>query len=282
MTPLIREALSIGDAAWPPSYYTLLGLTPEEATPERVEAAVLERMERLRAYQLAQPESVTEAMHLLARALDALTDLAAKQHDDAISPQPSASDSSPVAPAYAVVPLPAPQPSGTLILPDDRRNVPDNDPLARRRVGELVRARRSLAAWDGLGHFLAEPSHTPPTRLALVVVLMNLREVAAFEPNELSEDEPGSAVMTLARSNLTTQGLLDLPETRREILAGDWRAGRWRLLGAYERARAVVGRHAQRHRLRRELRRWSRQAPEAAAIALGLVALLIAVYRWLA
>src|SRR4051794_29719763 len=73
MDPLIRGALGIGNAPWPPDYATLLGLDPTTSSADEVEAAVLERMERLRQYQIRYPEPVTEAMNLLARALDDLT-----------------------------------------------------------------------------------------------------------------------------------------------------------------------------------------------------------------
>src|SRR5262245_18890381 len=75
MKPFVRSALGLTDSApWPPDYHTLLGLTPETASPEAVELAVLDRMERLRAYQLAHPDEVTEAMNLLARALGELAE----------------------------------------------------------------------------------------------------------------------------------------------------------------------------------------------------------------
>lgn len=82
MGDLIRQALGWATGSWPPDYYTLLGLSPGPTNPDQIEAAVLERMEKLRVFQLVHPESVTEAMNLLARALITLSDPAAKANYD--------------------------------------------------------------------------------------------------------------------------------------------------------------------------------------------------------
>lgn len=71
---LIRSALALpAGLPWPPPHHVLLGLAEPAATPAAIEAAVAERMERLRAYQLAHPDEVTEAMNRLAQALIELT-----------------------------------------------------------------------------------------------------------------------------------------------------------------------------------------------------------------
>lgn len=271
MHSLIREALGIGQAPWPPDYLTLLGLAPHEATPERVELAVLDRMERLRAYQLAHPDEVTEAMNLLARALDAL------------SAAPPAADQAenPITPAYDVAPPETIAPVIRLIHPQRAPRQRIITSTARERVRLLVGARRMLEAWDGIGAYLTEKSPAPPTRFALVQVIVRMREAAQLEPDELPAETAGGAVLALARSRVTTQLLMELPETRRDALADDWRAGRWRLLEQYDRARANVGRRSLGRSLNRRWRRHARRAPEIAAIGIAAIAVMIAVWRWM-
>jgi hypothetical protein len=69
---LIRDWLQLTSDAWPPAPHDLLGL-PTSAGPEQIEQRVLERLELVRRHQLAEPESATEAMTLLAQAFVALT-----------------------------------------------------------------------------------------------------------------------------------------------------------------------------------------------------------------
>ncbi len=70
MNDLIRSVLELPPGSpWPPDHRALLGLSDTDTTPAIVEAAVLQRMERLRNYQLAHPDEVTDAMNRLARAL---------------------------------------------------------------------------------------------------------------------------------------------------------------------------------------------------------------------
>jgi hypothetical protein len=79
---LICAWLGLSVKTWPPDHYTLLGLPPGESDPALIEQRVHERLERLRCYQLAHPELVTEAMNRLAQAFVCLTDPAAKQEYD--------------------------------------------------------------------------------------------------------------------------------------------------------------------------------------------------------
>jgi hypothetical protein len=81
---IIRSVLELSAGSpWPPDHLTLVGLSKAEATPARVESAVMERMGRLRNYQLAHPDEVTEAMNRLARAMVELTRPAATVMADA-------------------------------------------------------------------------------------------------------------------------------------------------------------------------------------------------------
>jgi hypothetical protein len=83
MSPdLICSWLKLPGKSWPPDHYTLLGLKPGEADAARIERHVQMRMEWVRAYQLAHPEQVTEAMTRLAKAFDCLSNQEAKKAYD--------------------------------------------------------------------------------------------------------------------------------------------------------------------------------------------------------
>jgi len=78
----LRAWLKITDGPWPPNYYALVGMRLGTGTPDEIEARILERLELLRTYQLPFPDEATEGMNLLARALDTLTDPAARREYD--------------------------------------------------------------------------------------------------------------------------------------------------------------------------------------------------------
>lgn len=71
---LLQSWLRLPAGPWPPDHYTLLGLTPEDSQPKRVEQRVMELMDVLRRHQLRQPELVTVGMNRLAQALVCLMD----------------------------------------------------------------------------------------------------------------------------------------------------------------------------------------------------------------
>jgi hypothetical protein len=72
-TDVLRTWLGLPAGPWPPDDRTLLGLPVGPITPTLVEERALAQMEKLRPYQLAQPDLVTEGMNRLAQALDSLT-----------------------------------------------------------------------------------------------------------------------------------------------------------------------------------------------------------------
>src|SRR5438093_8166880 len=80
---LICSWLGLPAGSWPPDHYTLLGLARDETDIGRIEQQVHERMERVRRYQLLNPEPATEAMNRLAQALICLTDPQARKAYDA-------------------------------------------------------------------------------------------------------------------------------------------------------------------------------------------------------
>lgn len=70
---LLHEWLRLPPGTWPPNHYTLLGLDTSETSLEQIESHAMERMERLRRYQLIHPEEVTEGMNRIAQALVCLS-----------------------------------------------------------------------------------------------------------------------------------------------------------------------------------------------------------------
>ena len=80
--PLLKKWLELKSEHWPPNHYALLGLNEGEGAADEIELRVLDRMERLRSYQLVHPDLVTEGMNRLAQALNCLTDLEAKKNYD--------------------------------------------------------------------------------------------------------------------------------------------------------------------------------------------------------
>lgn len=71
---LLRNWLNLPSGTWPPDYFTLLDLPAGEGNADEIEERVLVRMERLRKYQITNPDAVSEGMNLLAKALDTLSD----------------------------------------------------------------------------------------------------------------------------------------------------------------------------------------------------------------
>lgn len=71
---LLCNWLDLPPLPWPPNHYALLGLEPGQGSMDEIELRVLERMEKLRRYQLLHPDQATEGMNLLAQAMICLTD----------------------------------------------------------------------------------------------------------------------------------------------------------------------------------------------------------------
>lgn len=80
---LICSWLKLPGKDWPPDHYALLGLKRGETDAARIERHVQMRMEWVRPYQLAHPDQVTEAMTLLAKAFDCLSNQEARKAYDA-------------------------------------------------------------------------------------------------------------------------------------------------------------------------------------------------------
>jgi hypothetical protein len=297
MTPmsveLICSVLGLSPSRWPPDHYALLGLEPGEADAARIEERVLERMERLRPYQLAHPESVTDAMNRLAQALVCLTDPDARSaYDATLQPpptplppaRPSEEDSSPypLAPAEPVAPAPVVLPRR---VPAPARSRSDGD---RRRLYRRLAAVRHLRdAWRAAGLYLADAGRRlqrPVEAVELVTALWEVRRSTDGEaaPPIGHTGQPGSLVGALARQPHLLHTFRHLLADQRAALAADWLAAAGRIdelvLELQDRVR-----RRRRDRLRRALRRIGRSLVtdrlDVTLFVLGLTALGIALYR---
>ena len=160
---LVCSVLGVRPESWPPDHYALIGLSPHNASPSRIEARVQELSAKLRTYQLAHPDEVTDALNRLAQALVCLTDPLARAHYD--SGLKSSNDIAP----YEVVP------AAPVSLPTHPRQTPsesveDSKRNAKRSVyRRLANARQLRSAWCNSSDGTAIPRSafqlwwTPPT-----------------------------------------------------------------------------------------------------------------------
>ena len=112
---MLSKWLDLPTTPWPPDHYALLGLQPGQGETDEIELRVLERMEKLRRYQLIEPERATEGMNLLAQAMICLTDPAARIEYDrerglrSIVELPTEADDEDEIPAVPVIEIPLPR-----------------------------------------------------------------------------------------------------------------------------------------------------------------------------
>src|SRR5207237_8787461 len=129
----------------------------------------LDRMERLRRYQLAHPEAVTDAMNRLAQALVCLTDRAAKAaYDATLRPATEAVRATVAVQEEPPGPYPLAGPEPTEGAPIVRAPRPSRPwtPVRPRHAGDerrprcrrLAATRRLLAAWRDVGEYISEPA----------------------------------------------------------------------------------------------------------------------------
>jgi hypothetical protein len=303
---LICSVLGLPPGRWPPDHYTLLGLEPGPIDPARVEERVLERMERLRPYQLAHPDTVTDAMNRLARALVHLTEPDTRKrpseagYPDAVlqplptpAPLPALVEEEPGA-SYGLVPEePAVDVSvaGPALEVRPRRPSirPRGDDARRQLYRRLATARRLRIAWQAAGRTLADavrPLRQPVEAVELVVALWEIRRLADGDPSAAPPvghtGQAGAIVGALARQANILHTFRHLLPDQRVTLAADWRAGADRI---DETLRALQEhlRRPPRQRLGRALRRagWFLVTDrlDLTLFVLGLAALGIALYR---
>ncbi len=291
---LISSALGLPPDRWPPDHYTLLGLPAGVVDAAQIEERVLERMERLRPYQLAHPDTVTDAMNRLAQALVCLTDSAAKAaYDATLQPAtvpPAPPTPLPLAPEPPVpvarLELPALPPVAVLQRPPVV--VPRRGNAARRLVYRRIAVtRRLLAAWHEAGALLADRDRrlqTPGEAVTLVSALWELRAVLSEEDGlgVGAAGQPGALVAALARQALPLHTFRHLLPGQRQTLAADWRAGRDRIAEVYQ-ALQRQARRMRRPSLRRVLARAARSLAtdhvDLLLFVLALLALGVALYR---
>ncbi len=302
---LIASTLGLPAGAWPPDHYTLLGLPVGTADTAEVEWRVLDRMERLRRYQLTHPESITDAMNRLAQAMVCLTDPEAKRaYDSTLNRRPPAATEATVPlldgrlePSPPAVP-PPPEPTAPLAVLPAEPAPPVPPPVgefaftppsrsAGRRVlyRQLAGARRLLRAWDRIGKYLADPDRRLVRRTDAVELVRHLQVIRAAidETTPLGElaGEPGSLVLALSRQPLFTQTFRSLLPGQRAALADDWRAGRAAIAAHHRLLRRRIWLSRRRPKLRPigSGRSLVAEHPDVLLLLLGLSALLVAVYR---
>jgi hypothetical protein len=295
---LICSALGVSPDRWPPDHYALLGLAVGEVQAAVVEQRVLDRMERLRKYQLAHPDAVTDAMNRLAQALVCLSDPSAKRAYDA-TVLPTATAPTLKTPAQEVpgpYELAAPEPTIAPVINAPRPSLPrSGEQLARRPwhtnedarrllYRRLSAARRLLVAWREVGDCLSNPRTKLGAAEAIEFVggLMDVRDRSnAFDSFGLPS-QAGSMVLGLARQPLPLSAFRHLAAAQRAQLAEDWRAGKERIAGIYDELLRAVRRN-RRRAPRRAARQFARvlvtDALDLTLFVFGLAALVLAIWR---
>jgi len=272
---LISSILGVPAEPWPPDHYALIGLEPAQVTAAIVEQRVQQLSSRLRAYQLAEPELVTDALNRLAQALNCLTDPAARRMYDlsrvgtiALAPMP------PTAPPISRLPV------------LESGSVKDARTSARRglyrRLSVLRRLRRS---WQELGRWLGESGARPRELLDYVNLIRAARSVRTAWANDPSPpvgvaNAPGKYVIALIQGAPMLRRLKRLKVTELEQLSADWANG----LSAIDRE-ALQTRALLRHRrpVSRRLRRvghsFAGNGIDVALCTVGMLALAVAIWR---
>jgi hypothetical protein len=291
-TDLICSALGLRPDQWPPDHYILLGLPVGDVDPAAVEGRVLDRMERLRRYQLAHPDAVTDAMNRLAQALVCLSDPAAKRNYDAtLRPMPL-----PQAPPLRVEEdeLPAAYPLAPAVpisaAPVVRRPTPPaprRDDARQRLYHRVGAARRLLAAWREVGNYIGNPDRRPrrpAEAVEFVGTLLELRDrlAATAAPVIGLPSQAGALVAALARQPLPLTTYRQFLPEQRTALAADWRTGEERLAEEYRAVSRAVRRHhrtAPQRAMRKVARAIVSDRLDLTLFVLGLLALGLALIR---
>jgi hypothetical protein len=217
---LICSILGIRPDSWPPDHYALIGLSPHEANPARVEIRVQELSAKLRSYQLAHPDDVTDALNRLAQALVCLTDPAARADYD--SKRSVGNDSA----TYNVVPAtPTLAPTVTrLTVPE---TVEEGQRAAQRSIYRRLAAARQLrSAWADLERWFGGSS----VRISTLVDAADMIGAAwavrdALAADAVSKRSEGAIVAALVREPHVLRLFRRLTSHQRADLALDWRRG---------------------------------------------------------
>ncbi|HTK73620.1 MAG TPA: hypothetical protein VL371_00080 [Gemmataceae bacterium] len=286
---LISSTLGLAADRWPPDHYELLGLPRGTTDAARVEAHVLDRMERLRKLQLTHPDAVTDAMNRLAQALVCLTDRTLKGQYDAslgIAPADEA-----VVSSVAGLSEAGPRVQGTRgpgsVTPATEDRAPPQPPSRRELYRRRVALRRLRMTWDAVGHCLADADRPFASRGELVELIQSLGVLGLLTANDATPfnaepGRPGAMVLDLTRQPILATRLHDLSPTYRRALAGDWAAADARLRATERDLRSELAPPAFRF-WRRQLRRIGRWAfvehLDLTLVLTGLAALGVALIR---
>jgi hypothetical protein len=207
---LIHDWLDLPADNGPVTYYTLLGLSPDEGDVARIEQRVHERLEKVRCYQLSHPDEATEAMNRLAQALIVLTNPQSKQAYDAglrtLAP------AAPAAVARAEKP-PAPAPSTMRLAVRTGRSPARN--------GAPDSGAKTVVDVDTT----TIPPAPPPARSAVaatpepVAPAVNGKPPAPSkeEPVALDEDDPDTPILESAPADPVFETARSSPAARRGL-----------------------------------------------------------------
>ncbi len=317
-TEQLQKWLHLPPGTWPPDHYTLLGLSLGQGDADEIELRGLERMDRLRHYQIRHPELVTEGMNRLAHAMVCLTESESRRVYDtqlgitppqvaveAASAEPEAArppSSEPVIIPELVEPSPTVEEPPTehpeadqteasvqanLDLPSPEITAAQARLQARRFLyQQLVQWRAILRVWNRLAPYLSDPSHPlrrRPDALALARALQDLAEaLPEVEPPFGHPGTPGGLIVGLSRQTLLAQTFRELLLSQRQALAQDWEAGRRLLRQQAKTLRQQVRASRQQSWVRRVLLPIYRELwkhPEWVLMVLGIWALGVSVVR---
>ncbi len=269
---LLRSWLDLpAGTPWPPEPHVLLGLSPGSGDAGEAETRALDRMDRLRPYQLLHPELVTEGMTRLAQALIAF------------------GEAPPAPPRYELIAEPpAPRPAELPVVAAEDRPQPSEDlplavelPAGRRWVyARLAAVRRAARAWDRVGLVLGDPDDPADTPSRVMVLLEAVRPLRPLLPAVSGVvggvGEPGGICGALVRQPLLLDTFRRLLPDQRLAVAADWRRGRDALRREYAWLRRVSAQGRTRRAVRRRADaawRWARRTPELLLIPLLLLLL---------
>jgi hypothetical protein len=208
---LICNWLGLPAGSWPPDHYRLLGLDPGEGDTALIEQRVHQRIDSVRCYQMRYPEQATEAMRLLARAFDCLTDPAGKKAYDAALLGPSAVAT--VEPPSRAV-LEARDPLAWLYDPPPLRNGNGSGPVPEDASGVSDSTVTSAPT--------VELPPLPPTV-----------EIPPAEPAPAAAPEPSDPVLEAARSAPARRRLSTKRALYSRIVLTRALIGTWARVGKY-------------------------------------------------
>ncbi|QDU20430.1 hypothetical protein [Urbifossiella limnaea] len=263
---LLRSWLELPAGEWPPEPHVLLG---NPADPADAETRALDRMDRLRPYQLLHPELVTEGMTRLAQALIAFSE--APPRYEFVEPLQPARP-----PATFEVVEELPPPAEVLPLAEDL-------PAGRRWVyARLAVVRRLIRAWDRVGVVFGDPDDPADTPVRVMVLLEAVRTVRPLLPGVKGVmggvGEPGGVCAALVRQPLILDTFRRFLPDQRVALAADWRRGRDAVRREYAWLRRVSAQGRAHRAGRRGVRaawRWALHTPELLLVPLLLILLVV-------